>query len=379
MTDPRADETLTLLRDTLRRYVEKEIVPTAGPWEEQGCVPREVLREMGRMGFLGLRYAEEFGGGALDARATALLAEELGRSTYSGFAITVLVHTDMASPHLVNAGTPAQIAKYLPKIVSGEAITAVAVTEPDAGSDVKSIRTSARRVGNEWVLKGTKMFITNGALADLYFVAAKTDPAAGSKGLSIFIVEKGTKGFSVGRKLEKMGWRSSDTAELVFDGCRVPAENLLGEENRGFYAIMKNFQNERLAIASMAMGEAAKAIELTLEYVRTRKAFGAPLWDKQAIRQRLSMLAARVEAGRQLVRHAADLDAAGRDCVKEVSMAKAYCAELLNDVVYDCLQFHGGFGYIKESAIERMYRDARVQPIGGGATEVMLEEVAKRL
>ncbi len=373
------DETLALLRDAIRKYVEKEIVPKAAAWEELGCVPREVLRDMGRMGFLGLRYAEEHGGGALDARATALLAEELGRSTFSGFAITVLVHTDMASPHLVNAGSPAQIAKYLPRIVAGEAITAVAVTEPDAGSDVKSIRTSARREGNEWVLKGTKMFITNGALADLYFVAAKTDPAAGSKGLSMFIVEKGTPGLSVGRKLEKMGWRSSDTAELVFDDCRVPAANLLGEENRGFYAIMKNFQNERMAIASMAMGEAQKAIELTLEYVRTRKAFGAPLWDKQAIRQRLSMLAARVEAGRQLVRRCAELDAAGRDCVKEVSMAKAYCAELLNEVVYDCLQFHGGFGYIKESAIERMYRDARVQTIGGGATEVMLEEVAKRL
>jgi len=372
-------DTLSLLRDSLRRYVEKEIVPKAAAWEERGFVPREVLRDMGRMGFLGLRYAEEHGGGALDARATALLAEELGRSTFGGFAITVLVHTDMASPHLVNAGSPAQVAKYLPAIIAGEKITAVAVTEPDAGSDVKSIRTSARREGGEWVLKGTKMFITNGALADLYFVAAKTDPAAGSKGLSIFIVEKGTQGFSVGRKLEKMGWRSSDTAELVFDGCRVPAENLLGEENRGFYAIMKNFQNERMAIASMAMGEAQKAIELTLEYVRTRKAFGAPLWDKQAIRQRLSMLAARVEAGRQLVRRCAELDAAGRDCVKEVSMAKAYCAELLNEVVYDCLQFHGGFGYIKESAIERMYRDARVQTIGGGATEVMLEEVAKRL
>jgi acyl-CoA dehydrogenase len=379
MNDPRADETLTLLRDTLRRFVEKEVVPKAAAWEEQGFVPREVLRAMGRLGFLGLRYAEEYGGGALDARATALLADELGRSTFGGFAITVLVHTDMASPHLVNAGSPAQIAKYLPRIVSGEAITAVAVTEPDAGSDVKSIRTSARREGNEWVLKGTKMFITNGALADLYFVAAKTDPAAGAKGVSMFIVEKGTPGFSVGRKLDKMGWRCSDTAELVFDGCRVPAENLLGEENQGFYAIMKNFQNERLAIASMAMGEAARAIELTLEYVRTRKAFGAPLWDKQAIRQRLSMLAARVEAGRQLVRHAAELDAEGRDCVKEVSMAKAYCAELLNDVVYDCLQFHGGFGFIRESAIERMYRDARVQTIGGGATEVMLEEVAKRL
>jgi len=372
-------DSLRLLRDSIRRFIEKEITPKAEPWEAQGYVPREVLREMGKLGFLGLRYPEEFGGGALDARATALLAEQLGRSTFGGFAITVLVHTDMASPHLVNAGSPAQIRKYLPKIISGELISAVAVTEPDAGSDVKSIRTSARRDGDDYVLKGAKMFITNGALADIYFVAAKTDPAAGSKGISIFIVEKGTKGFSVGRRLEKMGWRSSDTAELVFDDCRVPAENLLGEENRGFYAIMKNFQNERIAIAAMAMGEAARAIELTLEYVKTRKAFGAPLWDKQAIRQRLSMLSARVEAGRQLVRHAAAIDAEGRDCVKEVSMAKAYCAELLNDVVYDCLQFHGGFGYIKESAIERMYRDARVQPIGGGATEVMLEEVAKRL
>jgi len=372
-------DTLDLLRETIRRFVEKEVVPHGHKWEEQGFVPREILREMGKLGFLGLRYPEEYGGGALDARATALLAEELGRSTYSGFAITVLVHTDMASPHLVNAGSKAQIEKYLPKIISGEWITAVAVTEPDAGSDVKGIKTRARRDGDAYVLNGSKMFITNGQLADVYFVAAKTDPEAGSKGVSIFIVEKGMPGFSVGKKLDKMGWRSSDTAELVFDGCRVPAANLLGEENRGFYAIMKNFQNERVAIAAMAMGEASRAIELTLEYVRTRKAFGAPLWDKQAIRQRLSMLAARVEAGRQLVLHAASLDSQGRDCVKEVSMAKAYCAELLNDVVYDCLQFHGGFGYIKESAIERMYRDARVQTIGGGATEVMLEEVAKRL
>jgi len=379
MNPEELNDTLRLLRESIRRFVEKEIVPRGHAWEEQGFVPREVLREMGKLGFLGLRYGEEFGGGAMDARATALLAEELGRSTFSGFAITVLVHTDMASPHLVNAGSKEQIARYLPAIVAGEKITAVGVTEPDAGSDVKSIRTSARRDGDHFVLKGTKMFITNGALADLYFVAAKTDPAGGSKGISMFIVEKGMKGFSVGRKLDKMGWRSSDTAELVFDDCRVPAANLLGEEHRGFYAIMRNFQNERIAIAAMAMGEAAKALEITLEYVRTRKAFGAPLWDKQVIRQRLSMLAAKVEAGRQLVNHAASMDAQGLDCVREVSMAKAYCAETLNEVVYDCLQFHGGFGYIKESAIERMYRDARVQTIGGGATEVMLEEVAKRL
>jgi acyl-CoA dehydrogenase len=373
------DDTFRLLRESICRYVEKEIVPKGVAWEEQGFVPREVLRDMGRLGFLGLRYPEEFGGAALDARATSLLAEELGRSTFGGFAITVLVHTDMASPHLVHAGTKEQIQRYLPRIISGETITAVAVTEPDAGSDVKAIRTSARREGGEWVLHGTKMFITNGALADLYFVAAKTDAQAGSKGVSMFIVEKGAPGFSVGRKLDKHGWRSSDTAELVFDRCRVPAGNLLGEEGRGFYAILKNFQNERIAIGAMAIGESAKALEITLEHVRTRRAFGAPLWEKQTIRQRLAMLAAKVEAGRQLVWHAASLDAAGRDCVKEVSMVKAYCGELVNEVMYDCLQFHGGMGYMRESTIERMARDARVQSIGGGATEVMLEEIAKRL
>ena len=373
------DDTLRLLGDSIRRYVEKEVVPKAAAWEEQGFVPREVLREMGKLGFLGLRHPEEYGGAGLDARASALLAEELGRSSFGGFAITVLVHTDMASPHLVNAGSAEQKKRYLPAIIAGEKITAIAVTEPDAGSDVRSIRTTARRDGDAWVLKGAKMFITNGALADVYFVAAKTDPAAGSKGVSIFIVEKGTPGFAVGRKLDKHGWRSSDTAELVFDGCRVPAENLLGEEGRGFYSIMRNFQNERIAIGAMAIGESAKALELTLEYVKTRKAFGAPLWEKQAIRQRLAMLAARVEAGRQLVWHAAALDAQGGDCVKEVSMVKAYCGELVNEVMYDCLQFHGGAGYLRESAIERMTRDARVQAIGGGATEVMLEEVAKRL
>jgi acyl-CoA dehydrogenase len=377
------DDTYRLLRDSIRRFVEKEVVPKAAPWEEQGFVPREVLRDMGKLGYLGLRYPEEFGGAALDARATAILAEELGRSTYGGFAITVLVHTDMASPHLVNAGSPEQVRKYLPGVISGEKITAVAVTEPDAGSDVKGIRTTARREkggdGADYLLNGTKMFITNGQLADVYFVAAKTDPAAGSKGVTMFIVEKGMPGFAVGKKLDKHGWRSSDTAELVFANCRVPAANVLGAEGKGFYSIMKNFQNERIAIGAMAIGESAKALELTLDYVKTRKAFGAPLWDKQAIRQRLAMLAAKVEAGRQLVWHAAGLDAEGKDCVREVSMVKAYCGELVNEVMYDCLQFHGGAGYMRESPIERMTRDARVQSIGGGATEVMLEEVAKRL
>lgn len=368
------------LRHQLRRFVETEVKPHGLAWEEAGMVPRAVLERMGALGFLGIRYPAEYGGSEMDTLATVVLAEELGRSTFSGFAITALVHTDMASVHIFNAGSKAQRDRYMPDIAAGKAICAVAVTEPDAGSDVKGIRTTARREGDSYVLNGAKMFITNGVHADLYCVAAKTDLAARpSQAVSMFLVEKGTPGFRVGRALDKHGWRSSDTAELIFEECRVPAENLLGGEGRGFYAIMSNFQNERTVIAAMAMGEAQAALELTLEHVRTRKAFGAPLWEKQAIRQKLAMLSAKVEAGRQLVHHAAFLDAQGFDATREVSMAKAYCGELVNEVMYACVQFHGGMGFMRESAIERMARDARVQAIGGGATEVMLEEVAKRL
>lgn len=368
------------LRDQVRRFVETEIKPHALAWEEQGFVPREVLRRMGSLGFFGIRYPAEYGGSDMDTMATVVLAEELGRSTFSGVAITALVHTDMASVHIANAGSQAQRDKFMPGIIAGEKIVAVAVTEPDAGSDVKGIRTTARREGDSYVLNGAKVFITNGVHADLYCVAAKTDLSAKpSQSVSIFLVEKGTPGFRVSRALDKHGWRSSDTAELSFMDCRIPAENLLGQEGRGFYAIMSNFQNERTVIGAMAIGEAQAAIDLTLDYVRTRKAFGAPLWDKQAIRQKLATLASKVEAGRQLVYHAAYLDSQGFDATREVSMVKAYCGELVNEVMYACLQFHGGMGFMRESAIERMTRDARVQSIGGGATEVMLEEVAKRL
>ena len=368
------------LRVQLRRFVDDEIKPHGEDWEKQGFVPREVLRRMGALGFLGIRYPADYGGAEMDIFGSIVLAEELGRSTFGGAAITVLVHTDMASVHMANAGSPAQKAKWMPEIVAGRAITAVAVTEPDAGSDVKGIRTTARRDGDAYVIDGAKMFITNGVHADLYFVAAKSDPGSRTaKAVSMFMVEKATPGLRVGRALDKHGWRSSDTAELFFENCRIPAANLLGEEGQGFYAIMRNFQNERTVIAAMAISEAQTAIELTLDYVTTRKAFGAPLYDKQAVHQRLAMLAAKVEAGRQLVYHAAFLDSQGIDCTREVSMAKAYCGELVNEVMYTCVQFHGGMGFMRESTIERMARDARVQSIGGGATEVMLEEVAKRL
>ncbi len=367
------------LRALVRRFVDAEIKPHGDRWEKDGFVPRSVLRRMGELGLFGIRYPAVYGGADMDTLATVVLAEELGRCTYSGVAITALVHTDMASVHVFNAGTPAQRDRWMPKIVSGEVITAVAITEPDAGSDVKGIRTTARKTAAGWVLNGRKIYITNGVHANLYCVAAKTDAGAGSKGMTMFLVEKGTAGFSVGRTLDKHGWRSSDTAELVFEDCVIPADSVLGEEGRGFYAIMKNFQNERVVIGAMAMGEAQAALDMTTDYVRLRTAFGAPLWEKQTIRQRLAMLSAKVEAGRQLVYSAAWKDAHGHDATKEVSMVKAYCGELVNEVMYTCLQFHGGFGFMRESAIERMSRDARVQSIGGGATEVMLEEIAKRM
>ena len=365
-----------LLRDQIARFIAKEVEPHAAAWEETGMVPREVLRRMGQAGLLGLMYEGQYGGGEGDALTNLVFAEALSQSTFAGFIITVLVHTDMASPHLHHAGTPAQKARYLPGVTSGELITAVGISEPGAGSDVAGIRTHARREGDEWVINGTKMFITNGVHANLYFVAAKTGP--GRRDMSIFIVEKGTSGFTVGRALKKTGWLSSDTAELIFDNVRIPTGNLLGEEHKGFYSVMKNFQTERIALGAMAVGHCTRALEITLDYVKQRQAFGGTLWDQQTIRQRLSMLDAKTRAARQFMYHCAWSVTQGHDIVQEVSMLKALTGELVNEVVQTCQQFHGGMGFIRETAIERLWRDARVLAIGGGATEVMLEEVAKR-
>jgi len=371
------------LRRQVARFVAQEVEPFASAWDEQGTVPREILRRMGALGWLGLTVAEADGGAGADMVTNVVFQEALARSTSGGFVITVLVHTDMASPHLVHAGSAAQKQRWLPSILSGALITAVAISEPDAGSDVAAIRTRATRDGAFYVLNGTKMFITNGVHADLVFVAARTESAAerggrSAHGISIFALERGTPGLRVGRALRKHGWLASDTAELVFEDCRVPAANLLGQENGGFYAIMQNFQAERIALSSMAVGEAQTALDLTWGYVRERKAFGATLWDQQSVRQRLTMLAAKVEAARQFLYHCAWKVDQGRNAVREVSMLKALTGELVNEVMYDCQQFHGGAGYMRESPIERLVRDARVLAIGGGATEVMLEEVAKR-
>ena len=372
-----------LLRDQIARFIAREVEPHALAWERDGKTPRDVLRKMGAAGLLGLMYAPEYGGADADALTNLVFAEALSQSTFGGFIITVLVHTDMASPHLHHAGNPAQQKRWMPGITSGQIVTAVAISEPGAGSDVAGMRTTARLVDNanghggaHWVLNGSKLFITNGVHADLVFVAARTGTARHA--ITMFAVEKGTPGFRVGATLDKTGWLSSDTAELVFDNCQVPADQVLGQIDRGFYSVMKNFQTERIALGAMAVGHCTQALKLTLDQVRTRQAFGATLWDKQTIRQRLAMLDAKTRAARQYLYHCAWCVTQQHDVVQDVSLLKALTGELVNEVLQTCQQFHGGMGYMKGTPIERLWRDARVLAIGGGATEVMLDEAAKR-
>jgi acyl-CoA dehydrogenase len=368
-----------LLREQVARFLAREVEPFAEAWEREGRVPREVLRKLGEAGLLGLAFEPEHGGGGADALTNLVFAEALSMSLCAGFVVTVLVHTDMAGPHLHHAGTAAQKRRWMPGITAGRTITAVAITEPGAGSDVAGITTRARRDGDHWVLDGSKLFITNGVLADLYFVAARTGPARHE--VSMFAVEKGTPGLRVGRALEKTGWRASDTAELFFENCRIPAGHLLGEEGRGFHAVMKNFQTERIALGAMAVSACRQALCLTLEHVKTRCAFGETLWAKQAVRQKIAMLDARTRAARQYLYHCAWRVTQGHDwnaVVQDVSMLKALTGELVNEVTYACQQLHGGMGFMTGTPIERLWRDARVLAIGGGATEVMLDEAAKR-
>ena len=357
-------------------FVGREVTPHGDEWERDGKVPRSVLQQMGSLGMFSLRVPEEHGGLGLGMLASAAFSEALGASTYAGFDVTALVHTDMASPHLLNSGTPEQLERWVPGVLAGTTITSIAVSEPDAGSDVAGVRTTAVKDGDGWRINGRKMFITNGVYGDLTIVLARTSDD--KYGLSTFLVPAGTPGFSVATKLNKHGWRCSDTAELTLDDVWVPDDQLLGQPHRGFYATMANFQNERMVLVGMGVGAAQAAIDLTNQYCQDRPAFGGHLFDLGAIRQRMGMNQAKIDAVRASMYHAAWMHDAGLDNVKEMSGVKAWGCEVINQVMYDCVQFHGGMGYMSESTIDRMARDARILTIGGGATEVMLEEVAKR-
>ncbi|MBN8975226.1 MAG: acyl-CoA dehydrogenase family protein [Rhizobiales bacterium] len=374
------DEDLRLIRDQVRRYVNEMIIPNGEAWEKAGMVPRQVFRDLGKLGLLGMRHPVEYGGSGLGAMASVILGEELGRGSFGGVTAALTVHSDMSIAHIAHRGSPEQKQRYLPAACAGEKVGAICVTEPHAGSDVAGLKTRAVRDGDGWLINGSKTFITNGIHADIYIVACRTDPTAkGSRGISLFIVDRDNPGLKVAHEFEKHGWRASDTAELFFDNMRVPADALLGEEGRGFYYIMSTFQNERLVAGAMSVGQCGKAIELTVDYTRQRQAFGQSLWDQQVVRNKIAWLAAKSAAARSLVYSCAQMIDEGRDTVREVSMLKAYACETLQEVVHGCLQLHGGTGFIVGTPIERMARDARILTIGGGATEVMLEEVAKRM
>ena len=371
-----------MFRGTVRAFVEKEIVPHVEEWEAAGRMPRWIWPRMGELGLLGVEYDEKYGGAGADFLTSAVLHEECARSRSGSFAMAVGVHCDMASPHLYWTGSETLKAKYLPGMCRGEILTAIAVTEPGGGSDVAAIRTRAVRDGDHYVLNGSKMFITNGATADVFFVAARVeagDERRRHRGISVFLVERTTPGFTVSRTLDKMGMRASDTAELSFQDMRVPAENLLGREGVGFYEVMRVFQRERLVAGLHAVAMADRALADTIAYVRERQAFGGPLSDKQVIRHRLADLATQIEAGRALTHAACARFGAGEDCVREISMVKLFTAEMVNRVAYDCVQLHGGYGYMREYPVERFARDARLMTIGGGTSEIMKDIIAKAI
>jgi acyl-CoA dehydrogenase len=374
------DDELRMIRAQVRRFVGEVIVPNAEVWEESGEIPRSVFRDLGRLGFLGMRHPIEYGGGGLGAMSSVVLGEELSRSSFGGVASAITVHSDMSIAHIAHRGTHAQKQRYLPAACEGDKIGAICVTEPGAGSDVAGLKTRATRTSDGWLLNGAKTFITNGVYGDIYIVAARTDPdAKPSRGISLFIVDKDNPGLKIARKFDKHGWRASDTAELFLDDLHLPHDALLGEEGKGFYYIVSTFQNERLVAGAMCAGASAKAIELTVDYVRQRQAFGKSLWDQPVVRNKLAWVTSKTAAMRALVYQCAHMIDEGKDVVREVSMLKAYAAETLQEVVHTCLQLHGGTGYMTGTPIERMVRDARILTIGGGATEVMLEEVAKRI
>jgi acyl-CoA dehydrogenase len=382
MTLPTLTDEHEMLRRTVRAFVEKEVAPQVDAWEAAGRIPRAFWRRLGELGLLGLEFPTEYGGAGGDFLSSVVLGEEMARCRSGGVAFSVLVHTDMSSPWLTRYGTDAQKRRYLPGIVSGETVCALGITEPGTGSDMAGITTRAVRDGDGYRLTGSKIFITNGVYGDLYFVAARTSPATAERrhaGISMFLVERDTPGFTVSRRLDKMGMRASDTAELSLQECPVPAGNLLGEEGRGFHQLAAGLQRERVMAAVLALSGAGQALEDTLAYLRERHAFGAPLASRQALRHRVADMATEIEAARHLVYHAASLYTAGRDCVTEVSMAKLFATEVANRVAYQAVQLHGGYGYMREFPVERFFRDVRLWTIASGTSEIMREIIAKRL
>ncbi len=369
-----------MFRESLRKFVRKELVPHAGEWEEAEYFPDWVFKKLGELGYLGAHWPEEYGGGGGDFIFSLILAEELAKSGMAGLGMGVGVHIGMANPPILKFGSEELKRKYITPAARGEKIAALAITEPDAGSDVASIRTSARKEGDEWVINGSKVFITNGARADYVLVVARSDPdSKGRRGISLFVADTDSPGYRVSRKLHKVGMCCSDTAELTFESLRVPAGNLVGTEGDGFKQIMWELQGERIASAASNMARAERAFELALEYSKQRRQFGRPLSGFQVTRHKLADMASMIECCRQFTYNVAWEFSKGNYPVKEISMAKLLCSQVGFKVADMALQIHGGYGYTYEFEIQRYWRDLRLPRIGGGTDEIMKEIIAGRL
>jgi len=369
----------SIFRDSIRRFFEKEVTPYADQWEKEGIIPKELWKKFGAQGFLCPWLPEEYGGVGADFLYSFIEVEEAAKTHLGGFFFPL--HSDIVVPYIYNFGNEEQKRRWLPGCVTGDIITAVAMTEPGAGSDLASIRTTAIKDGDEYVINGQKTFISNGINCDLVIVAAKTDPEADPPytGVSLFVVEDGTPGFEKGRNLEKIGLHSQDTAEMAFVDCRVPKENLLGEKGHGFYYLMQELQQERLVCAMGAQVAAEEALRVTIDYTRQREAFGRPISRFQYISFELAKMATEVELGRTFLESLIIDHMEGREVVKKVSMAKYWICEMLNRLVGKCVEFHGGYGYMEEYPIARMFRDARVQTIYAGTSEIMLLLISRSL
>ncbi len=365
-------------RDTVRTFCEKEIAPHHAEWEKAGIVPREVWEKAGDLGLLGFMMPEEHGGGGIqDFRYNAILSEEITRIGASG--IGFVIQTDLVSGYLLSYASEEQKARWLPKFCTGETITAIAMTEPGTGSDLQGIKTSARLEGDEWVINGSKTFITNGINADLVLVVCQTNPEAGAMGFSLIAVERGTPGFERGRNLDKIGLKAQDTAELFFDDVRVPKDNLVGEEGKGFVYLMEKLPQERLSISVVAAAACRAAIDMTVDYVKERKAFGKPVGSFQNSRFVLAELETEARIAQVFVDESITQHNRGDLTVSDAAMGKWWTTELQKKTVDKCLQLHGGYGYMAEYPISKAYLDTRIQTIYGGTTEIMKEIIGRTM
>ena len=363
-------------RDALRQFIQKEIVPNIDTWEKEQKIDKAIWKKLGDMGFMGINFPEQYGGLSLDFYYSMIFCEEMSHLFSGGFTISALVIQYMSAPYLLKFGTETLKKEYLMPVIAGDKVSAVAITEPGAGSDVKNIRTTAVLEGDHYFINGTKTFITNGYYGDFYITAVKTDPPKGSKGISLMLIDRNTPGVTA-RKIDKMGWHASDTAEISFDNVKVPCNHLLGEEGKGFAYLMDGLQLERLTAAIQSIATAEFTLNYTLEYINAREAFGKKLQEFQVIRHRIAQMVADIKTTKAFVNYCCDQQEDGVYAVEDCSIAKLQANELAINIVHQCLQLFGGYGFTEDYKIARLYRDVRAGTIIGGTSEIMLEIIAK--